>query len=226
MSSRKMSEMSAVEKAQAQNHTSIIDNSLSTDEERKQARLCLDALMWRGIVGPVMERISNLTVRLDNVEEKGQALSDDDREALVTLRDLSGKIDGSKLDDITESLLTCLARFDAIETIAVQHHSKSQTGWKEHEAILVEARIKRQAIAKKVEVFEQQTDEEFLRVKAMISELRAETNLVIVDLLADAKTEIMESAETAAIEAVGRMLGESDVDGGDKDEEETPDPFG
>jgi len=213
--------MSNVEKAQAQAQRSIIDNSLSTEEERKRARLHLDALMWDGIVGPVMERISKLTMRLDNVEEKGQALSDDDREALTNLREISGKIDGGKLDDITASLLACLSRFDAIEATSVRHRDDSQSGWRDHEAILVEARLKRQALAKKVEVFEQRTDEKFREVDESIEALRIETNLLIVDMLSEAKTTIMEGAETAAIEAVGRMLGESN-DGGDKDEEETP----
>ena len=162
--------MSDVEKSQAQNQKSIIDASLSTDEERKQARLNLDALMWKGIVGPVMERISKLTMRLD-------------------------KIDGGNLDVITSGLLAC------------------QSGWKEHETILAEEKLKRQLLAEKVEAFEQRTNEKFrevnLRVEESIEALRVETNLVIIDLLNEAKTTIMEGAETAAIEAVGRMLGES-----------------
>jgi len=207
---RKLSDMTEVEKAQYRNQKAILDNSLSTQEEIKRARLKLDALEWKGQAGPIMEMITKLTVRLDNVEEMGQSISDEDRKAVIELRQLASRLDKSKLDVLEANVGKGLSQIAELAMTENQHHDDNQQGWSKHEAILVEARIKRQAIAKKLDDVEQRTNDKFREVEKKVDNLRRDLNTLIADAIDEARTAIMVEAESAALAAVANLLGESE----------------
>ena len=207
---RRLPDMSKIEQAQHRNLMSIINRSGSTVEELKTARLKIDALEWKGQTGPIMELITKLTVRLDNVEEMGQSLSGEDRKAIIELRQLANRLDKSKLDVLETNVSTCLTQLAELSSTENYHHEDSQCGWSKHEGILVDARVKRQAIAKKLDDFTTLVDDKFRSVEKNVDALRRDLSTLIADAIDEAKIAIMTEAESAAILAVGNLLGESD----------------
>jgi hypothetical protein len=208
---RKLSDMNDVEKAQHRNWTEILKNPLSTPQERERAQHKIDALEWKGFTGPLMEMITKLTVRLDNIEEMGQSMTEADRKAIIELRGIAKRLDKTKLESLESSVGKCLSDLAELATIENQHNDDNQGGWAKHEAILVEARVKRQALSKKLDDVEQRTNEKFREVEKKVDDLRRDLNTLIADAIDEVKTSIMAESEAAAITAVGNLLGESDL---------------
>lgn len=207
---RKLSDMSDVEKAQFRNQKAIIDSSVSTDEERKLARLRMDALEWKGQTGPIMEMIMKLTVRLSNIEELGQSMTEEDRKAIIELRQIAKRLDNTKLNALEKNVGKTLNDLGELALMESQHHDDAQMGWSKHEGILVDHRVKRQAIATKLEDFTTLVNNKFRQVEKKVDDLRRDLNTLIADAVDEAKTAIMAEAESAAINAVADLLGESD----------------
>jgi len=207
---RRLSDMSEVEKAQFRNHKAIVDNATSTAEEQKQARLQMDALQWKGQTGPLMELITKLTARLDAVEEMGQSISEEDRRALVELRQLSKRLDKNRVEALELNIGKCLDGLAELALTEQQHRDDNQSGWSRHEADLTVAKQSRQALEVRINDMEQWINNKFRDVEAKIDTLRRDLNALIADAMDGARTTIMAEAAAAAIAAVGNLLGESE----------------
>ena len=191
---RQPRQMNEVEKAQHANFTSIINNALSTPEEIKIARHKLEALEWKGQTGPIMELVTKLTDRLDNVEKLGQSMSDEDRESLADLRRLAKPFAKEKLDKLETNVDKALNDLADLILTETQHHSDNQDGWSKHETTLVSMRKERQAEVNKFEVFQQRANDKFREVEAKIDALRSDLNMLVADAVAEVKNTIMAEA--------------------------------
>jgi len=203
---------SSIELAQHATWTEKLNSSLSTAEEKKNARIQIDALEWKGQTGPVMEAITKLTERLNHVEAEGQSMSDVDRKSLVELRKLAEILDKDKLEILETNTDKCLAALLVLSKTEAQHYENDQVGWSKHERMFVESKQERDTIDKYVHTIVERFNEKFREVEGQIECLRHDFKVLIAEAMEEATANVLEETEAAALTAVGNLLGDSTDD--------------
>jgi hypothetical protein len=198
---RELGQMSEVEKSQHRNFTAVLNNPLATPQEKTNARQRVDALEWKGQTGPLMEKITKLTARLDHVEETGQSMSEEDRAALVELRKLAKRLDGAKLDTLEEMVNTCQVMIAELAVTEQQHHNDNQVGWSKHDQALAQASAARRDLSEQLNKVTELSNEKFRKVEKAIEDL-------VADAIDAAETAIMAEAQDAVKTAVANLMGD------------------
>ena len=206
--SRTLADMSAEERQQHAIWTEILNRNTSTDQERNNARIQLDALEFKSHSGPLMEKLTDLTDRLKLIEDKGQTLTQQDRDAVKTVRELSKTLDPKRLEALETNNGKALQGLADLAEMERNHHQDNQQGWSKLQAQIEELRQQATSTNQGNNDVHTRLNEKFREVESSIAALRRNLNDLVADAISEAKTAIMAEAHSAAVEAVGNLLGD------------------
>ena len=185
---RNTGNMNEVERAQHAAWTEKLNSSLSTEAEKKTARLKIDSLEWQGESGPFLEKLATLGDRVEAIEASGQALTEQDRASILALRDVDGDLP-AKVKSLEELIAAMVVKCDELSATVENHHNDQQRGWRTNN----EATVKNLTLIKQAEQDANDgttaTGSKFREIEAAIATIRRDLSTLVVDAVADAVAE-------------------------------------
>lgn len=215
---RTIADMDDVERQQHARWTAVLNRSTSSEEERKNARIQIDALEYKGNSGPLMKEITELRKRFDAIEKEGQAMSEDDRKALLELRDMAKTFDGRKLGALEQSVTSIASNLEIVAKTVDNHRNDQQHAYSKNAEAIAERAKENDKITKDLDAFIELMNNKFREIEVDIANIKEQYAAVqanLADIVSQAldttETAVMAEAESAAREAVSNVVGDLPV---------------
>lgn len=208
---RKLSDMTPDERQAYSIWKSRLENDMSSPGEKEEARRQMDALEWSGTTGPVMKRVGDIEDRLQSIEVlKGNRKFPVTKAAFDKAKaDIESAMNQSR-DAIAEAQSMVKPIEELKEVVTESKHDNN--------AIMAELGAVRDSLksySTKIDSFEKQIAKDRQKLERAERAFKAE-NTKLVKALADvvseaveeAKTAIHAEAQSAAVAAVGSLMGD------------------